>query len=337
MHEEIAQAWVCDSLNAAAPLARHLFDVALEWTNPRPRKGAQLAPEAARSAACNFAGSPCGLFENATATLDALGAALRPRRLPLAHAIGSMPEQRERWLLSQGWNLTKGLRPRVAADVLLLHRSEPSMISPDWLREPLESLRPAVALAFVPDELSASDFGGDALLEMLERDGWAHFFLPGPAYERSAAVAVAEAAAQAKSAAKAASKAQGRRQRRTRSKGAFLGPPKHAALLVWRARGCTPPLYSLSRPAGYATAVEAAAVAAALARGTSFSEWFLCGTIEPLRPLIRHLFVRPRSKGKSVWAACFEGPGRAPLTTPSPCFWLSGEHVRGEHFVVCRV
>ena len=113
-----AELWACDALNAAAPLARHLHDVALEWTNPRPRKGAQLAPAAARQAACNFAGSPCGLFEDATATLDALGAALRPRRPPLAHVVGSMPE-RERRLLNQGWNLTTDPK-RTDVDVLVL-------------------------------------------------------------------------------------------------------------------------------------------------------------------------------------------------------------------------
>ena len=127
--------------------------------------------------------------------LDALGAALRPRRPPLAHVVGSMPA-RERRLLNQGWNLTTDPK-RTDVDVLLLQRAEPTVAAPDWLQGPLQSLRPAVAVAFAPDELSASDFGGGALLEMLERDGYAHFFLPGPVHERSAAAAVAEAAAQA--------------------------------------------------------------------------------------------------------------------------------------------
>ena len=34
------QAFACDALDAAAPLAKHLLDVAYEWTKPKPRKGA---------------------------------------------------------------------------------------------------------------------------------------------------------------------------------------------------------------------------------------------------------------------------------------------------------
>ena len=44
-----------------------------------------------------------------------------------------------------------------------------------------------------------------------------------------------------------------------------------------------------------------------------------------LRPMVRTLFRLPRRKGKSVWATC--------MRDHSPCFWFTGEHYRGEHFV----
>ena len=68
------QAFACDALDAAAPLAKHLLDVAYEWTKPKPRKGAQIAPAAARKAICDFDGSPCGLFTDHMALLSKLAA-----------------------------------------------------------------------------------------------------------------------------------------------------------------------------------------------------------------------------------------------------------------------
>ena len=96
--------------------------------------------------------------------------------------------------------------------------------------------------------------------------------------------------------------------------------------MLWRATvACEPPLWDLRRSVGEVTAKEAAAAAAAVARGVPYSEWFVCATLEVLRPLVRNLFRLPRRKGKSVWSTC--------VRAASPCFWFIGLHTRGEHFV----
>ena len=101
----------------------------------------------------------------------------------------------------------------------------------------------------------------------------------------------------------------------------------HRAAAIWRVpRHCAArPMWDLTRPALHATLPEAAAAASALAAGIPFSEWFSCRTLEALRPAVRNLFRLPRRKGKSVWATC--------MRASSPCFWFTGEHFRGEHFV----
>jgi len=157
-------------------------------------------------------------------------------------------------------------------------------------------------LEAIAGALPAGEFNGS--------DVSARFLFPDPASEWKDAEVVATA----------------KPLRRSRSR--HIPEALHRVALLWRrAPGdpCVPPLWDLSRSETHATPAEAAAAATAVSSGIPYSEWFLCATLEILRPLVRNLFRLPRRKGKSVWATC--------VRDGSPCFWFTGRHMRGEHFV----
>lgn len=104
-----------------------------------------------------------------------------------------------------------------------------------------------------------------------------------------------------------------------------LPPPVATEAVVWRAAGCEPPLWSLERSVPTSSAWLPPAAAAALRAGTPFSEFFACGTLEPLRHLARQLLAGTRRRGRSVWQSCFR--------PNSPCLWFCGNHSDGEHFL----
>ena len=105
----------------------------------------------------------------------------------------------------------------------------------------------------------------------------------------------------------------------------MLPPPVATEAVVWRAAGCEPPLWSLERPVPTSSAWLPPAAAAALRAGTPFSEFFACGTLEPLRHVARQLLAGTRRRGRSVWQSCFR--------PNSPCLWFCGNHSDGEHFL----
>ena len=95
-------------------------------------------------------------------------------------------------------------------------------------------------------------------------------------------------------------------------------------LLLWDPSRCELPLWDLARPAAHLSQAQMAAATRALGAGLSYAEFFACHTVEPLRPLVRSLFVGSRRNGKSVWSACIQ--------RRSPCLWFTGNHsINAEH------
>ena len=348
----MAARFACDALHAAAPLARQLHEVALEWS--ATRKGRPLSAWEALEALCTDGpGSPCPLFTSAQSLVRRLGAhMLEETEPPRVVALGSTPLQLElvQWLVqTHGWKATvlvehgrahgspsanvsttaldeaavAGLRD---ATLLLLLDASAGPRS-HWARA-IAATRPWVALA---NESSGGSLAESGLL----RRG-------GPRYESYRApyastprqtLPIADEPAARRRIHPLGRRLRARRRGGARSKlaaaaaaAAAAPPPPPGLTTMWRlAEGCGLPLWDLRRPEGLALPAEAAAAAAAARSGVPYSEWFACATLEPLRPLARTLFTLPRRRGRSIWGTC--------VRAHSPCLWYMGTHADGEGFV----
>ena len=289
--------FACEVLHAAAPLVRVLHGIAHEWSVPKQRKGRPIDAAVARAALCDFEGSPCPLFARPRALLAALAA-----------QMAASPQARS-GLRFDAVGTSVAIE-RLSA-VLIAAGAKRSSEQPDVLllppgAEPPPNAKPLLVLVLSEADAPAPQWHADLskLVSHLSAgyDNASTFLFPS-----TSSAAVVDSGS------------------RSRRKVRVNPPAVHASAVVWRSSGCTTPLYDLTRPVGEVIAAEAASARRAVASGVPFSEWFACGTLEALRPVARNLFRLPRRKGKSVWHTCMR-PG-------SPCFWFTGEHSRGEHFV----
>ena len=310
--------FVC-ALRDAAPLVRLLHTITSEWSAPRQRKGKPIAAATARALLCDFEGSPCPLFEGPIPFLVGFAAHQQNLAIKRPLAVHASTGANMHRILSTAINVSNGgniihtshenvdvlllpagasLPPRVNARVILVLATESTAAPPQ-------------------PSLTAEQWSGHIAALSTPRANASYFLLPHDAAAASTLSAGNRAAAAA---------AKPRRGGRAPSP-----PATHAAALIWQSTSCPPlPLWDLGRPVRFATPAEAASAASAVSAGFPYSEWFACATIEVLRPLVRSLFRLPRRKGKSVWATCF---GREVARVDSPCYWFSGMHMRGEHFV----
>ena len=308
------------ALRDAAPIATLLHTLALEWSAPRQRKGRPVPADAAREVLCDFEGTPCPLFDSPVAFLagfaahthGSVGRALRVRvahESPAAQRVLSMAIN----ITASGPAVVQQVSEATDVDVLLLQAGSPPPSS-------AERSRVSIVVAASPSQ-------------PLSQQQW-NAQLPS----LSAAAGVAAAGSSSSSFMFPADDAGAGASRHALSPSSSRrgrpppNPPAlHPAVMLWGTAACgPPPLYDLRRPPGLATPAEASSAAAALAAGATYTEWFTCASLEVLRPVVRNLFRLPRRKGKSVWATCF---GREAPREHSPCFWFSGAHFRGEHFV----
>ena len=294
------------TLQQAADLVSLLHTIAHEWSVPNQRKGRPVDIGLGRALLCDFEGSPCPLLSGPRPLLAAIGSRwplhIRTPSAPATSAIARLAAD----VANDSATASKSSSSSssAAVDVLLLPvGAPPSTETPPQLLIVLSeaAMTPAewdLALSAVPAGFNGSSSG-------------ARFLFPDHSINSSDETGTAASAP-------------GMRARRSRSRA--VPPPLHRAAVLWRATViCEPPLWDLRRSVGEVTAKEAAAAAAAVARGVPYSEWFVCATLEVLRPLVRNLFRLPRRKGKSVWSTC--------VRAASPCFWFIGLHTRGEHFV----
>jgi hypothetical protein len=296
------------TLQQAADLVSLLHTIAHEWSVPNQRKGRPVDIGLGRALLCDFEGSPCPLLSGPRPLLAAIGSRwplhIRTSSAPVTSAIARLAADVANDSATASKSSSSSSSSSAAVDVLLLPvGAPPSTETPPQLLIVLSeaAMTPAewdLALSDVPAGFNGSSSG-------------ARFLFPDHSINSSDETGTAASAP-------------GMRARRSRSRA--VPPPLHRAALLWRATVlCEPPLWDLRRPVGEVTAKEAAAAAAAVARGVPYSEWFVCATLEVLRPLVRTLFRLPRRKGKSVWSTC--------VRAASPCFWFIGLHTRGEHFV----
>ena len=292
-------AFSCDVLSSSAPLVQILHDISFEWSQAYQRKGKPVVRATARAALCSFDGSPCPIFARPIALLAGY---LAHNGVLRFHTVGEATSTAVRDL-STRLVAMGAVADAANYDVLLLPvGTSPPRCAPQLVvvlsDAPLPSPR---WQSSAHDAYACAGFGNAS-----------SFFFPNDS-DDTAAEAIA-----------AAGSKRSRRARRSSNP-----PATHTAAVFWRAGGCTPPVYDLARPlaagSGSLTAAEAASAARAVASGIPFSEWFACSTLEVLRPLARNLFRLPRRFGKSVWHTC--------MRERSPCFWFTGAHARGEHFV----
>jgi hypothetical protein len=294
------------TLQQAADLVSLLHTIAHEWSVPNQRKGRPVDIGLGRALLCDFEGSPCPLLSGPRPLLAAIGSRwplhIRTPSASVTSAIARLAAD----VANDSATASKSSSSSssAAVDVLLLPvGAPPSTETPPQLLIVLSeaAMTPAewdLALSAVPAGFNGSSSG-------------ARFLFPDHSINSSDETGTAASAP-------------GMRARRSRSRA--VPPPLHRAAVLWRATViCEPPLWDLRRSVGEVTAKEAAAAAAAVARGVPYSEWFVCATLEVLRPLVRTLFRLPRRKGKSIWSTC--------VRAASPCFWFIGLHTRGEHFV----
>ena len=283
------------TLQQAADLVSLLHTIAHEWSVPNQRKGRPVDIGLGRALLCDFEGSPCPLLSGPRPLLAAIGSRwplhIRTPSAPATSAIARLAADVANDSATASKSSSSSSSSSAAVDVLLLPvGASPSTDNPPQLLIVLSeaAMTPAewdLALSAVPADFNGSSSG-------------ARFLFPDHSINSSDETGTA----------------------------ARAPPPLHRAAVLWRATvACEPPLWDLRRSVGEVTAKEAAAAAAAVARGVPYSEWFVCATLEVLRPLVRNLFRLPRRKGKSVWSTC--------VRAASPCFWFIGLHTRGEHFV----
>ena len=341
----LASRFACDALHAAAPLARQLHEVALEWS--ATRKGRPLSAWDALEALCTDGpGSPCPLFTSAQSLVRQLGAHMREEaEPPRVVALGSTPLQLGlvQWLVqTHGWRATVlGGSPSANVSTTALDeaavarlREAPLLLLLDASAGPRSYWARAIAATRPWVALTNESGGGIGLADsgLLQRGRLRYESYRAPyASTRHGAPPIADERA----ARRRIHRAPGRRLRVRRRGGArsklaaaaaAAPPPPPGLTTMWRlADGCGLPLWDLRRPEGLALPAEAVAAAAAARSGVPYSEWFACATLEPLRPLARTLFTLPRRRGKSIWDTC--------VRPQSPCLWYMGTHAEGEGFV----
>ena len=345
----LASRFACDALHAAAPLARQLHEVALEWS--AARKGRPISAWDALEALCTDGpGSPCPLFTSAQTMVRQLGAHMRDEsEPPRVVALGSTPLQLELvlWLVqTHGWRAAVlGGSPSANVSTATLDeaavaglREATLLLLLDASAGPRSYWARAIAVTRPWVALTNESGGGSSLADtdsgLLQRGGprYESYRAPYASTRHGAPPIADERAARRRN-----HRAPGRQLRARRRGGgarsklaaaaaAAVPPPPPGLTTMWRlAEGCGLPLWDLRRAEGMALPAEAAAAAAAARSGVPYSEWFACATLEPLRPLARTLFTLPRQRGKSIWDTC--------VRSHSPCLWYMGTHAEGEGFV----
>lgn len=370
--------FACDALQAALPLAKQMQAIAHEWSVTR--KGRWVPEWEAHAALCGSPSSPCTLFAHTRTLLSRLAEYMQMgTSVPSVVAIGSEPSQFQTsqlatWLAqTYGWNATVlntrphgGSTPRQvtsvkvytqridAASVARLQDSTLLLLldsdeTHSWWPAVIEAVRPWVIIF---NETSHSAQNLSRLLR--ERSGMTYESYQAP-YALSE-LADGRSGRRHSRRAQASGRQLRPQSRRSRAKARQdeKGPPV-GPTTMWRLpEGCTPPLWDLRRPENLALPAEIASAAAAMRAGVPYSEWFVCHTLEQLRPLARLLFTLPRRLEKSVWHTC--------VREGSPCFWVccgsrtpasrlvestqllcltcgrccgqyTGSHSEGEHFV----
>ena len=225
------QSFVCNALDASYPLVRHLFDVAEEWSAPRQRKGAQIAPARAREALCAFDGSPCELFVSPSVLLHRMRANVTsPAPLRVLSLSGNSAVDSLAGVLSRsaGWAVSNASLPLPVQfdggqwDVLLLPRGQRLSTGMEWLTLPLRRAAPVLALVLSESEAIEEDWAGGgaasgvgttgtgsggtagvglSFLRAAAAEGYGGSLFPGPASEATALAAIAVANDAAKAAA----------------------------------------------------------------------------------------------------------------------------------------
>ena len=292
--------YIC-AARAVAPLVAHLNSVAYDWAvwNKKPA----LTETEARRRLCDVPSSPCSLLNDPLASIRGRHATALGSSAPLAAAIIR--------LMQAGWTISRD--DAASTKVLLVDRLDRI---PTSLRPSLVLLLPdmpaggALASAFANASLPSFD---DAFLLPPEEAPTPP--PPPPPVGRRRRMRSAGGACHVRGV--------GRVRCRT-----FGG-----ALLLRRAERCAlPPLYDLeTRRHEVASAAEALAARDAMRRGVSFSEWFACNTLEPLKHIGRQLFVASRRARRSVWRSCVLP--HIDFAHGSPCQWFMGNHTNHENFV----
>ena len=292
------------TLQEAASFIGIVHEIAHEWSASYQRKGRPIDAAAGRAALCEFDGSPCPLFSTPRALLAGVGSKRPVQLAGLAQQPSSPTTARLASVVaSDSANASATAGTPIA--VLLL--------PVDTVPVTLVGITPQLVVVQSDEALPPSRW--TAALESLAarlpagfNGTTSRFLFPEPSPSSGAADGSTSA-------------------KYVRPRSRLVPPPLHRAAVLWRQPSAcgSPPLWDLTRPIDEASTSEAMAAAAAVASGIPYSEWFACATIEVLRPLVRNLFRLPRRKGKSVWATC--------VRPASPCFWFTGEHMRGEHFV----
>ena len=293
-----SSSFTCDVLHAAAPLIRTIHDLAHEWSLPRQRKGKPIDAAVSRGFLCNYDGSPCPLFASPEALLAGFAALLKQSA---SRALTFHAADASATIAGLAASLTaSGAQRSSTPDALLL----PLVLAPLY-----SGVAPPVIIIVSGTPLSAAQWRTQ-LVTLASRLGNGYngntsaFLFP-----------------QASTPPEPAAATRGRRVKKLPNP-----PAMHTSAVLWRTSAdCTLPLYDLSRPLGSPTASEVASARGSVGANLPYSEWFTCRTLEVLRPLVRNLFRLPRRKGKSVWHTC--------MRPSSPCFWFTGAHHRGEHFV----
>ena len=313
--------YVCDAIASAAPLVSLVHTIAHEWAAPYQRKGKVLDEQAARRSLCAYDGSPCPLFEHPLALLSGFAAHLGAES-PLAVMTAGNDAQSAgvARLVSRLREQPKSFRfvsPPAHADVLLLSMTHAKIVTSAKTARAaraLATLKPALVLLVAEEAVPASSWAtAITAFSLGARQNESSFLFP-PAGSPTAGGGGGGGAPSVPSGSR------GRRRRHEPPP-----PALYTAAILWPPGRCSAPLYDLRRPTGWSTAAELSAVTSAVAAGYSFSEWYACATLEVLQPLVRNLFRLPRRKGKSVWATC--------MRVDSPCYWFTGVHRRGEHFI----
>ena len=229
------------ALHSAAPLVRLLHEIAHEWSEPHQRKGRPIVAEVGRRALCDFEKSPCALFASPRALLHGLGAVMRlvPHSnmsgsvlfddVETAAAANSPTAERLDVLVTSLEEAGASVESRQAActfDACIVFVLAP--------RGPLPPTSWEHALDLVRNSLQpASNASSSAVGQFLFAEPSAAAKAPTSSVASAAAVA-AEGSALA------------RRARRSRVRAPSL--PVHSAAVVWRVpKGCTTPMWDLSR------------------------------------------------------------------------------------------
>ena len=308
------QAWLCETLHAAAPLADHVHSLATDWAAPKQRKGAQVPPQLARKALCDHKGGMCHLFQTPKDTLQHMQKKIKHRPLRALSIGKQIPHAQnllaEKLTASGVWNVST-TTPTSRPPHVLLVASDARVADLDkWLLPVLEVTHtPPLVFVFSNSERSARQWNvsGWPLSSM----GYSTpFLLPGEKSDQEITAAIQASIDSEKQKRKeerktsmkaSSSKMSTKRKKKPRAPTANVGDPLHDIAMIWRTKwgtthqeACVPPMFALSNTqhaddagclacGGVESIPEVAAAAAmksaasAASAGIPFSEWLVEG------------------------------------------------------------